>query len=76
MSVIPAESVPVKYAGVAVGLVIGIGELFGGFLNPMLSGMAADAFGLEAPLLLALRQHYFVLFSRYLSRKQLQLKLG
>ena len=53
MSTIPAESVPVQYAGMAVGLVIGIGELFGGFLNPMLSGMAADTWGLAAPLIIS-----------------------
>ncbi|SDH60666.1 Sugar phosphate permease [Alteribacillus persepolensis] len=50
MSVIPTESVPVKYAGVAVGLTIGIGEFFGGFLNPMLSGIAGDVLGPQAPL--------------------------
>ncbi|MEH7252375.1 MFS transporter [Neobacillus niacini] len=53
MSVIPTESVPLKYAGVTVGLTIGIGELFGGVLNPILSGIAADAFGLTAPLLIS-----------------------
>ena len=52
MSVIPAETVPRQYAGVAVGLVIGIGEVFGGVLNPILSGMAADAWGLTAPLII------------------------
>jgi MFS transporter, ACS family, hexuronate transporter len=50
MSIIPIESVPRKYAGVAVGLVIGIGEIFGGVLNPILCGIAADAWGLAAPL--------------------------
>jgi MFS transporter, ACS family, hexuronate transporter len=53
MSTIPAESVPVQYAGMAVGLVIGIGELFGGFLNPILSGIAADTWGLAAPLIIS-----------------------
>ncbi|MBT2654975.1 MFS transporter [Bacillus sp. ISL-18] len=53
MSVIPAESVPLQYAGVTVGLTIGIGEIFGGVLNPVLSGMAADAWGLTAPLLIS-----------------------
>ena len=52
MSVIPAETVPRQYAGVTVGLVIGIGEVFGGVLNPILSGMAADAWGLTAPLII------------------------
>ncbi|MEH7095300.1 MFS transporter [Neobacillus vireti] len=53
MSVIPTESVPRQYAGVTVGLTIGIGEIFGGVLNPVLSGMAADAWGLTAPLLIS-----------------------
>lgn len=53
MSAVPVESVPFKFAGVAVGLVIGIGELFGGFLNPILSGMAADNWGLTAPLVIS-----------------------
>lgn len=53
MSVIPAESIPVKYSGAAIGLVIGIGELFGGFLNPILSGVAADTWGLTAPLIIS-----------------------
>lgn len=50
MSVIPTESVPRQYAGVTVGLIIGIGEFFGGVLNPIFSGIAADAWGLTAPL--------------------------
>ena len=53
MSTIPAESVPAQYAGVAVGLTIGIGELFGGFLNPILSGIAADTLGQGAPLVIS-----------------------
>lgn len=53
MSAIPTESVPFQYAGAAIGLTIGIGEFFGGFLNPIISGIAADAFGLAAPLFIS-----------------------
>lgn len=53
MSVIPAESVPAMYAGLAVGLPTGIGELIGGFLNPLLTGIAADQFGLPVALLVS-----------------------
>ncbi|TBL76563.1 MFS transporter [Paenibacillus thalictri] len=53
MSVIPSESVPAKYRGIAIGLTTGIGELFGGVLNPIFSGMAADVWGLSAPLLIS-----------------------
>ncbi|WP_246027712.1 MFS transporter [Lysinibacillus antri] len=50
MSVIPVESIPLQYSGLAVGLTIGIGELFGGFLNPMVNGALADTFGIQTPL--------------------------
>ncbi|WP_249871699.1 MFS transporter [Oceanobacillus saliphilus] len=53
MTTLPAEAVPIQYAGIAVGLTIGIGEIFGGLLNPILSGMAADAWGLPAPLIIS-----------------------
>lgn len=53
MSIIPAETVPLKYAGVAIGLTIGIAEIFGGVISPIISGIAADAFGLTAPLLIS-----------------------
>ncbi|MEH7414937.1 MFS transporter [Neobacillus drentensis] len=62
MSVIPTESVPRQYAGVTVGLTIGIGEIFGGVLNPVLSGIAADAWGLTAPLVISSSAAFLALF--------------
>ncbi len=53
MSVIPVESVPLQYSGLAIGLTIGIGELIGGFLNPMVNGALADIYGIQTPLLVA-----------------------
>ncbi|MCM3726487.1 MFS transporter [Neobacillus cucumis] len=53
MSVIPVESVPLKYSGLTIGLTIGIGELIGGFLNPMLNGALADMYGIQTPLFVA-----------------------
>ncbi|WP_035445753.1 MFS transporter [Bacillus sp. UNC41MFS5] len=53
MSVIPVESVPLQYSGLAIGLTIGIGELIGGFLNPMVNGALADMFGIQTPLFVA-----------------------
>ncbi|MBM4763556.1 MFS transporter [Bacillus sp. B15-48] len=53
MSVIPVESAPLQFSGLAVGLTIGIGEFVGGFLNPMINGALADAFGIQTPLLVA-----------------------
>jgi MFS family permease len=53
MSVIPVESVPLQYSGLAIGLTIGIGELIGGFLNPMINGALADMYGIQTPLYVA-----------------------
>ena len=35
-----------------MGLVVGIGELSGGFLGPLIGGKLADLYGLQAPLLI------------------------
>jgi ACS family hexuronate transporter-like MFS transporter len=53
MSVIPVESVPLQYSGLVIGLTIGIGELIGGFLNPMVNGALADMYGIQTPLFVA-----------------------
>lgn len=52
-TVIPAEAVPPSMAGLAVGIPIGLGELIGGFGGPLIAGIAGDAFGLQAALLVA-----------------------
>ncbi|WP_035453352.1 MFS transporter [Alicyclobacillus herbarius] len=50
---VPGESLPVKYVGTAVGLTQLIGELIGGTVAPWLGGVAADHWGLQAPLWIA-----------------------
>lgn len=52
-TVIPAEAVPPSMAGLAVGIPIGLGELIGGFGGPLIAGIAGDAFGLQAALIVA-----------------------
>lgn len=42
-----SESVPRAIAATATGLVIGIGEMFGGALAPAIAGGMADAFGIQ-----------------------------
>lgn len=53
LATIPAETVGIAHAGRAIGLVIGVGEVVGGFLAPMIEGYAADRFGAQAPFLIA-----------------------
>jgi predicted MFS family arabinose efflux permease len=45
---VPTESVDPSLATSAVGLSMGIAELFGGVIVPPIAGRVADAFGLEA----------------------------
>jgi predicted MFS family arabinose efflux permease len=53
LATIPAESVGIAHAGKAISIVIGVGEIIGGFFAPMVEGAAADRFGAQAPFLIA-----------------------
>ena len=50
MGVVPAETLGAARAGTAMGLVVGIGELSGGVVGPLVAGRMGDAFGLNAAL--------------------------
>jgi MFS family permease len=52
MGIVPAETMGHAKAATAMGLVVGIGELSGGFLGPLIGGKLADLYGLQAPLLI------------------------
>ena len=53
LATIPSETVPRLYIAQTLGLVMGIGELVGGFAAPAIAGWSADQFGLQAPFLIA-----------------------
>jgi predicted MFS family arabinose efflux permease len=53
-AVIPAESVPPTLVTGAIGLSMGIAELFGGVVAPAIAGRAADSFGLAVTLYLCI----------------------
>jgi len=53
LATIPSETMPRQYIAQTMGLVIGIGELVGGFVAPAVAGWSADRFGLHAPFLIA-----------------------
>jgi MFS family permease len=46
MATIPAETVSRAIVATALGLIMGLGELIGGFVAPTIAGFAADRFGL------------------------------
>ena len=50
MATVPSESVPPAMAATVFGLCMGSCEILGGAAGPALAGMAADTFGLAAPL--------------------------
>jgi len=49
MSIVPAESVPRHAVASAVGLIMGIAEIIGGVITPVLAGAAADRWGPAMP---------------------------
>ena len=51
---ITAESVPVKLMATATGLIVGVGELFGGAAAPALAGFVAKHYGIQYILHLAM----------------------
>lgn len=53
MSVIPAETVPMRHAATAMGLVTFVGEVVGGSCAPLIGGWAADLTTLAAPIQIA-----------------------
>ncbi|MGW5645618.1 MFS transporter [Saccharopolyspora sp. NPDC003752] len=53
MATIPAETVPTGALATALGLVMGVGELCGGFLGPLVAGWASDTWGLQAAMFIA-----------------------
>lgn len=53
LAIIPTETVPRQYLAQTMGFVMGVGELVGGFGTPAIAGWSADAFGLQAPFLIA-----------------------
>jgi MFS family permease len=53
LATIPSETVPRQYTAQTLGLVMGFGELVGGFAVPAVSGWSADQFGLHAPFIIA-----------------------
>ena len=53
MAVVPAETLSYRGAAAVMGLVVAIGELVGGVVMPLVAGQLADAFSLQAPLLIS-----------------------
>jgi MFS family permease len=53
LATIPSETVPHRYLAQTLGMIMGFGEIIGGFAAPAIAGWSADKFGLQAPFLIA-----------------------
>lgn len=66
MATVPSETIPARYVATSMGLVMGLGELIGGTSVVPLAGAAADKWGLQAPMwiavVLALLSAFLALF--------------
>ncbi|WP_076858311.1 MFS transporter [Bradyrhizobium mercantei] len=53
MATVPSETIPSAHVATALGFIMGVGEVAGGFGGPGLAGVAADALGASTPLWIA-----------------------
>ena len=53
MAVVPSETLNFRSTAAAMGLVVGLGEIFGGVIAPPVAGRIADSFGLQWPFIIA-----------------------
>ena len=52
MGVVPGETIPRRYAATAMGLIVCVGEVFGGFLINILAGKLGDVYSMRLTLLI------------------------
>lgn len=53
MATIPAETVPPQLVATCLGLIMGVGEVVGGFIAPWVAGLLSDSFGLQVSMLIS-----------------------
>jgi ACS family hexuronate transporter-like MFS transporter len=53
MATVPSETIPRSHVATALGFIMGVGELAGGFAGPTLAGIASDVFGPSSSMWIA-----------------------
>ncbi len=53
MATVPSETIAPSYVASALGLIMGVGEIIGGVVGPLVAGMGADRMGLATPMWIA-----------------------
>jgi len=59
MGIVPGESIPRRFNATAMGLVVCVGEVAGGFLAPTVAGVVADHTSLATPIVIGAACGFF-----------------
>lgn len=76
MATIPAETVSPTQVATALGLIMGVGELVGGFVTPTVAGFMADAYGQEIVMWIAAGGSLVAAFLSMFLRETAPVKVG
>ncbi|TPE54795.1 MFS transporter [Maribrevibacterium harenarium] len=76
MVAIPAETVSSTQVATALGLIMGVGEIVGGFVTPVLAGFAADAYGLDIVMWIAAGGSVIALLLSFMLTETAPVKVG
>jgi len=76
MATIPAETVSPTQVATALGLIMGVGELVGGFVTPTVAGFMADAYGQEIVMWIASGGSLVAAFLSLFLRETAPVKVG
>jgi MFS transporter, ACS family, hexuronate transporter len=76
LNLIPVESVSIKLAAFTIGFIVASGEIFGGVLSPTLAGMAADVWGLAAPMFICTLAAFLAWFFSLFLKETAPVKVG
>jgi MFS family permease len=76
MATIPAETVPPTLVATCLGLIMGVGEIVGGFVMPYVAGWLSDRFGLDAAMLVSAGAAAVVVLLAFGLRETAPVKVG
>lgn len=76
MATIPAETVPRHLMATCLGLIMGTGEIVGGFVAPWMAGIFSDAFGLQVSMFISSGAAAVVVLLSFALNETAPLKVG
>lgn len=76
MATIPAETVPRHLMATCLGLIMGTGEIVGGFIAPWMAGIFSDVFGLQVSMFISSGAAAVVVLLSFALKETAPLKVG